>query len=540
MILVHRANYLQAFHLSRGILALRLYSGGPRTQPRKKHKLSNKLKAKHKEQTFFRYGNYEGLKKNSFATTAKATRLIDNITSFEELKLLPVVRDAVKSVIESESLLMQRTGNGVSNITPSPIQILAIKRLSHTLMDQKQHVFAIAADTGSGKTMAYLAPLLDFLIRQKIEKPEIWSSSIRSKAGIRSIILVPTHELIEQVYSTVLKVEENLSLHTFKWDIHTKYSEVLDAIKDRIDMLVTTPSKLLTLFKIRMITHPESFLSMVQYVAVDEADTLMDHSWIAETRQVINRCPNLSHLIFCSATIPNEFNKTLSKLYPSFTPIVTPRLHKLPKKLDFKIVDSTLNPFKGSKIKTLAQILYAVAHSETEPGLEKRTIVFVNKKSDVEKIVQVLKSEYGHEHVFGLTGSDTVEKRLETIRDFLQPPKRLEELPASVANESTEFQEPLHIPESNITLTKHERAKGNKPFIKVLVTTDLLARGLNFQAVKNVILYDVPSTPVDLVHRVGRTARMRQNGRIFMITDKSTKSWARALPKIAKKSITLS
>ena len=70
--------------------------------------------------------------------------------------------------------------------------------------------------------------------------------------------------------------------------------------------------------------------------------------------------------------------------------------------------------------------------------------------------------------------------------------------------------------------------------LHVLVTTDLMARGLDFKGVRNA-LYDVPKTSIDLIHRVGRTARMKQGGRVFMLTDSKTKSWAKALPKIYQK-----
>ena len=71
--------------------------------------------------------------------------------------------------------------------------------------------------------------------------------------------------------------------------------------------------------------------------------------------------------------------------------------------------------------------------------------------------------------------------------------------------------------------------------MKVLVTTDLLARGINFRSVKNVILMDLPNNSVDLVHRVGRTGRMRQAGRVFFIVDRKTRrSFAKGIPKAVR------
>ena len=110
-------------------------------------------------------------------------------------------------------------------------------------MDPKLQIHAIAAETGSGKTMAYLIPLIDFYLkRQELETPELWET-LRKNVLIRSIILVPTHELVDQVYETVSKTKTLLGLNSFKWDKATSYRDLLENIKNRIDILVTTPGK---------------------------------------------------------------------------------------------------------------------------------------------------------------------------------------------------------------------------------------------------------------------------------------------------------
>ncbi|SMN19014.1 similar to Saccharomyces cerevisiae YGL064C MRH4 Mitochondrial ATP-dependent RNA helicase of the DEAD-box family, plays an essential role in mitochondrial function [Maudiozyma saulgeensis] len=489
----------------------------------------------------FHYGEFGGLKENKTVNRDLdlVTALVNKISSFDDLKLLPEVREAIKTIVAKDTTVL---GIKQDDISPSPIQILTVKRMSKSLMDPKLQTHAIAADTGSGKTIAYLLPLIDYMMREHLETPELWDN-IHDKASIRSIILVPTHELVDQVYSTIEKTEETLGLHTFKWDIYTKYPDLIGAIKNRVDILVTTPSKLLTLFNIKMISNPERLLYNVKNLVIDEADTLMDPSWVNDTHSVIRRMKNLNHLIFCSATIPNEFNKTITRLFPSYVPITTARLHKLPRKLDFKIIDSSLNPFKGSKLKALAQILYAVNKDNSEEGYQKRCVVFVNEKDDVIKIAENMRNKYGL-NVMGLTGNNKVEDRLQTIKLFTSPPRLMSEINTEVKAVKDDLKSaeslPLTIPGSNITIgpTKNtEIHKNNKSII--LITTDLMARGLNFQGLGNVILYDVPKTSIDLVHRAGRTARMRQGGRLFMITDKKTKAWAKALPKIVKNNLAL-
>lgn len=521
-------------------LFVRYYSKGPKRSPSSKKAFNlastvgSSKKKSSKKPTVFHYGNFSGLKENATTESEYATRIISKITEFEHLKLLPEVRQALKQLIFQESLVK---GDDLNSIRPSPIQIVAIKKLASSLMNPKLQTHAIAAETGSGKTIAYFAPMLDYLKRQEEEDPERWKK-FQDKAIIRSVILVPTHELVDQVYDTISRSEELLGMHTFRWRSGMAHVELLEAVKKRIDILVTTPAKLLSMFHINMISRPDRILSQVKFVVLDEADTLLDQSWVEDTYSVIKKLPNANHLVFCSATIPNEFNKTLQRLFPTVKPITTPRLHKLPSSLEFKVVDAAVSPYKNSKVKALAQILYAITNDGTEVNSEKRCIVFVNEKRDVSRLVEKLTQSYGHTCV-GLTGEDSIEERSEKVKAFVQPPKQLNAQEAE-GNTQESSTKQFQIPDSNIIIPsriKTQNAPNQK--LKVLITTDLMARGLNFQGLRNVILFDVPKTSIDLVHRVGRTGRMRQGGRVFMIIDKSTKSWAKAVPKVVRKNMTL-
>lgn len=497
----------------------------------------NKRKArqaqKHKSKEQFKYGEFGGLKENNNENLNSNSTLIEKIKTFNELKLLPDVRSHIINLIKKDSM-----NTNVDEITPSPIQVVAIKRMSKNLMDRSLQVHAIAAETGSGKTMAYSAALIDYLKRQEIETPEYWNS-IKDKAIIRSVILVPTIELIDQVYNTLNpKTEDEFELHVQKWNNDVSYQDLLEALKKRIDILVTTPSKLLAIQKIRMITRPDLIFQRVNFTVIDEADTLFDKSWLEDTHRALKAMPNVNHIILCSATIPNEFNKTMTKMFPNVIPLTTPRLHKLPKGLNFKVVNAAISPYKGSKIKALAQTLYAIAHDGTDLGYEKRCIVFVNEKKDVEPVVRKLKEEYGH-NVVGLMGSMDATVRQSVIKDFISTPKPITQS-QSFDTDDVKVHETIKVAESNITIGNIdsfiEPAKdGNDASpLRVLVTTDVMARGINFKGVRNVVLYDVPSTTIDLVHRSGRTARMKQTGRVFMIIDRKTKSWAKAIPSVLK------
>ena len=76
--------------------------------------------------------------------------------------------------------------------------------------------------------------------------------------------------------------------------------------------------------------------------------------------------------------------------------------------------------------------------------------------------------------------------------------------------------------------------------VKILVTTDLLARGIDMDNVRNVILFDLPYSSADLLHRAGRTGRMGKRGRVFLFVDKKeSKSWVKGLEKVVRKGMAL-
>jgi len=501
------------------------------------------------------YGEYSALKELKSEDLKHTERLISKIETFESLKLLPDVRKAVINNIKKHSILNNSNYIGPSpnrfeeqflestkeqslgsqddelkppsSILPSPIQKATIKIMSQYLMTPELTTYTIAAETGSGKTWAYMAPLIDFLKREE-QDVEIWSK-IKDKAIIRSVIMVPTHELVQQIYESSQDVFKSLGLNSYKWDTGCSHTEFVEALKGRIDVLITTPGKVNSIQNIRIISRPQYVFARTKFLVVDEADTLMDKSWIDDTCDSIKRLPNLTNLAFCSATIPQEFNKAMEKLFPTAIPITTPSLHKIPKTIKFYLINADVQPYQGSKIKALAQALYAIHRDASEEGFEKRCIVFINEKKDVSKIAAKLKDDYNHD-VVTLTGEDTAEVRAAKVGIFVNPPRRLNDL-KPVENE---IEDQVTLPNSNIVLKKKKPIEEQEGSLKVLVTTDLLARGLNFSAIRNVILYDVPNTAADLVHRSGRTGRMNQAGRVFLITDKKSKSWVKRLPKIVK------
>ncbi|KAH3681479.1 hypothetical protein WICPIJ_007558 [Wickerhamomyces pijperi] len=472
----------------------------------------------------------------------KSANLVEKITSFSELKLLPEVRSTIISQLKSQTVLRSKNYEvpkyeNIDDIpiNPTPVQTVAIHTMTKNLTDPVLKTYTIAAETGSGKTWAYISPMLDYLKQQETLIGEENWERIKGKSMIRAVVMVPTLELVQQVYDNVKGVHSELGLNLFKWDTDTEYSQFIDAFRNRIDILITTPGKINSIRNIRMISRPEHVLANVKFLVIDEADTLMDRSFVESTYEAITRMPHVQRLVFCTATISTQLNKAIDKIFPNTKPelILSPTLHTPPKGIKFKMIDSEIAPYQGSKSKALAQILYAIAKDGTETNYEKRCVVFVNLKSDVKAVEESLK-EYGHD-VVTLTGEDNPAERTEKIQVFINPPKELSMAEPQLKKKKQ--QQPTQtkvkeIPLSNIVLETNPKpqsstVKTSNNSLKVLVTTDIAARGLNFFSVRNVILYDSPKTAVDFIHRIGRTGRMNQAGRVFVISDRHSKSWVK-------------
>ncbi|KAL6454110.1 MRH4 ATP-dependent RNA helicase MRH4 [Candida maltosa Xu316] len=492
------------------------------------------------------------------------TKVETQINNFDQLKIFPIVRQAMLNEIRSQYNLKGRDAKDIT-IKPTVVQTAAIRKLTQSRkvnpklkIDEdaeriqyelkygneveKTRVFTIAAETGSGKTWSYLAPLLSKL---KEDDMAMWKADeqkyqdFKKAHQVRSMILVPTNELVEQVYDVLkrvnqfelpegenLKVSENyqafsdleenrrLRLSIKKLNQGDPPVDLFRYVEEygKIDVLVTTPGKITAFSKLENINRPFRIFTNLRYCVLDEADTLFDDSFEKNTTDVITHLPKLLELILVSATIPKAFEKKISKLFPDTSALIrvtTPSLHRIPRSIKVMTIDADESPYNGSKPRALGQAIYAISNDSTEAGHVKRIIVFVNEKSEVDGIVESLITKYKvrPQDICGVSGLVKINERRYMLEPFLNPAEKIGE-------------------------------SSDDSKVKILVTTDLLARGLNFQSVRNVILLGLPRSSVDLVHRLGRTGRMHQQGRVFIILDKrDKKSWIKGLAGAVSKGI---
>ena len=456
---------------------------------------------------------------------------IKSIDTFNQFTLLPIIQES----IATEAL------PGLVDITPTPIQRLAIPaflgtggKARHKRPTQpgskEMEQFLIAAETGSGKTLAYLLPVLDAIKRAEsadaetevevqrqeaakkeemeklnpfaLESPALSNRPHPTTGRPRAIILLPTSELVTQVGNLAKKLSHAVKFRSAL--LSSAYTGRV--IRNRlfspsgIDVLISTPHLLSSIAE-----SDPNILSRVSHLVIDEADSLLDRSFSPITSTILDKAsPSLRQLILCSATIPRSLDSFLRRRFPDMRRLVTPNLHAIPRRVQLGVVDVDKEPYRGNKQLACAETIWSIGKAAAEQsGPEdaypdiRRIIVFVNERETAQQVADYLQSK-------GIDAAaltrDTPEQRqsalLGTFTSTMSKP-----------GSAPHFPEPSSVPPSVAPV--HRRL----PNVKVLVTTDLGARGIDTVAVRHVILHDVPHSTIDFIHRLGRTGRMGRRGR---------------------------
>ena len=484
----------------------------------------------------------------SYGQRASIKAKISGTESFDDFPLLPTVKESVATQALS----------GMVDIAPTPIQKLAIpvllgnetravRRRSSGSGKKEMEQFLLAAETGSGKTLAYLLPVLDAMKRAEaidavqetqrkakeeeerkkanfyaLEPPPLSNAPHPTTGRPRAIILVPTSELVTQVGSVT-----KLLSHTVKFRsglISSAYSGKV--IRNRlfaptgIDVLISTPHLLASISE-----SDPNILSRVSHLIIDEADSLLDRSFAPSTSTVIDKStPSLQQLILCSATIPRSLESYLRQRFPDIRRLVTPNLHAIPRRVQLGVVDVEKEPYRGNKSLACADTIWSIGKSAAEHVADdservdtKRILVFVNEREKTQEVAEYLNSK-GIDAV--ALNRDTPEQRQSaTLGEFTtRSPKTA---PGNSKDTPTPTSGSNYVPFNRAPAAVTRPPRRHLPNTKVLVTTDLGSRGIDTLAVRHVILYDVPHSTIDFIHRLGRTGRMGRRGRGIVLVGKN-------------------
>jgi superfamily II DNA/RNA helicase len=310
------------------------------------------------------------------------------------------------------------------------------------------------AQTGTGKTASFTLPMIHLLARG------------RARARMpRSLVLCPTRELAAQVaenfdvYSKHLKLTKALLIGGVSF-------KEQDALIDKgVDVLIATPGRLLDHFE-----RGKLLLTGVQIMVVDEADRMLDMGFIPDIERIFNLTPFTRQTLFFSATMASEIERITNTFLSAPTRIEVARQATASENITQGVV-----MFKASRKDREGSEKRAVLRALIDAEGDKCTnaIIFCNRKVDVDICAKSL-NKYGYQAA-PIHGDLDQSQRTKTLDDF------------------------------------------REGRLRILVASDVAARGLDVPSVSHVFNYDVPSHAEDYVHRIGRTGRAGRDGKAVMI-----------------------
>ena len=330
------------------------------------------------------------------------------------------------------------------------------------------------AQTGTGKTASFVLPMITLL------------GQGRAKARMpRSLVLCPTRELAAQV-------AENFETYAK----YTKLTKALliggvsfgeqDKLIDRgVDVLIATPGRLLD--------HHERgklLLTGVQIMVVDEADRMLDMGFIPDIERIFALTPFTRQTFFYSATMAPEIERITNTFLSNAVKIEVARQATASETIEQKLF--TITPSrKDRSFADKRSVLRALIRAEGEACTN--AIIFCNRKMDVDVVAKSLKQHgFNASPIHGDLDQSVRTKTLDGFRD------------------------------------------GS---VRLLVASDVAARGLDIPAVSHVFNFDVPSHPEDYVHRIGRTGRAGRLGKAFTIATPNDAKYLAAIEALVKQPI---
>ena len=345
--------------------------------------------------------------------------------TFDDLELAEAVRQGVREA-------------GFSECTPIQARVLPLALAGHDVAGQAQ--------TGTGKTAAFLIAIFDRLLRHPVPEG-------RRPNQPRAFILAPTRELAVQIHRDAELLGRHTGLGLGLAYGGTDYEKQRRQLSEGCDILIGTPGRLIDYFKQKVFD-----LRMVQVMVVDEADRMFDLGFIRDLRYLFRRMPapdkRLSMLF--SATLSYRVME-LAYEHMNNPEMVKTEAEQITAE---NVEERVYYPSNPEKIPLLLGVLQ---HNHPH-----RAIIFTNTKHAAEQVEGYLR---GNGYKVGLLSGDVPQKKRQRLISQL---------------EAGEF--------------------------AILVATDVASRGLHIPDVSHIINYQLPQSPEDYVHRIGRTARAGAEG----------------------------
>ena len=334
---------------------------------------------------------------------------------------------------------------------PTPIQIAAIP-----LILAGHDVIGIA-QTGTGKTAAFVLPILMKLAesRQTVARHgELTAKNRDQKPNahrLRALVLAPTRELVVQIEENVRAYAKHVPLRMATVFGGVSERPQIEALRSGVDLVVATPGRLIDLMEQRAAN-----LSGVEFVVLDEADRMLDMGFLPPIRRIMKALPHKRQTLMFSASLSREIEA------------LTHQFQQSPKMVE---IGRRANPAEA-----VTQFVY-----EVPPHLKAALLLHLLSDPNFDTVLVFSRTKHG---------ADRIARRLES----------------SGIKTGT-----IHSNRS-----QNQRLRALKDFksgaVRVLVATDIAARGIDVDGISHVVNYDFPMHSEDYVHRIGRTGRAHAIG----------------------------
>ncbi|ARN70580.1 DEAD/DEAH box helicase [Nonlabens tegetincola] len=355
------------------------------------------------------------------------------MNTFTELELRTPLRKSIEDL-------------GFQTMTP-------IQEKSYSVVASGRDVIGIA-QTGTGKTLAYMLPLLNSLPYAQIDDPRI-------------LVLVPTRELVVQVVDNIKSYSAQMKLRVQGVYGGTNINTQKKALANGVDIVVATPGRLYDL-----IVHQSISFKHCKKVVIDEVDVMLDLGFRFQLTNIFDHLPNKRQNIMYSATMTDQIEAFIEDYFYN------------PTKVSVAVSGTRLDNINQQciAVPNFYTKVNVLMHLISDHEVYSKVLVFVDNKRSADRLHEVILPHYGNE-VAVIHSNKTQNYRLRSIEAFTNGDCR------------------------------------------ILVATDVMARGLDIEGISHVINIDVPAFPENYMHRIGRTGRAQNAGNsILFYTEKEIES----------------
>jgi ATP-dependent RNA helicase RhlE len=322
------------------------------------------------------------------------------------------------------------------------------------------------AQTGTGKTLAYLLPVLRKM-------------TYSDQRDARVLILVPTRELVLQVAGEISKLTPYTTIRVGAVYGGTNINTQKKLIYEGLDIIVATPGRLLDLNLTGILRFKN-----IQTVVIDEVDEMLNLGFRVQIMNILEKLPERRQNLMFSATLTPEVQSIISSYFQNPQTIAI-AVHGTP--IEKIVQQAYLVPNFQTKVNLLDNLL------RHDPDLD-RVLVFVATKKMADRL-------------------------------FEQMDIRIPEKTGVIHSNKSQ----------NLRIRTLQHFSGGE--IRMLIATDIIARGMDISDVSHVINFDIPDLPADYIHRIGRTGRADKDGIAISFVSDAEKEYFNAIEELMHRSI---